>query len=624
MNSSTSSENVFINSFSYLNQTSQAVISGNSTFANVINFPYRLGLSFIGAVNLQYEQTVKSEEIPPTLRSVFDTIGFFFSPYAIFCFVIAIVLNRFVVFYAVLNNGSRRTLPLWLSNVFHISAVVVLAMVSLGPLTLGKDFKILGDPTFAQEKFLLNIFYAFAYSYCVETIFTIMRNSSPLEGTDYSLFELSIQFYTMTNNNTKLLDSPDYIIDCSMAILSRILIHLVEIFRLRNYRLLFSTIMNLCHICYLGIRVKQGGWKSLPFSVKFRHFPKLFSVSIICLSLLIFKLSCLIRWDPFGKSRNSCELLQFYPLSRNWKKYLNYTGEEDFSAMATKFALLLCSGTELMEKGIRREFPAINIPDNVNEKFFISGYLNELSKPYKENTSISFPKNNSSLLKRRFFLMFPKSIIWIMKKLVGQVFFGFRDNKDEDIPDNDPSKMLKITKTNSLNDSAGHKEDIELELLNTSDDEYSEDYEPSEVESLGDSDEENLEEDSLIFNETRDALLDLFSSEDNEVHTDYNWIMSTSRILQQKLLSDKTLTRASILDTKLSEVDETFGTESDFDLSCAVCKVNERNTVLWPCRCFAICEDCRISLGLRGFSTCVCCRSKVHGYCKVHPVSDSK
>lgn len=624
MNSSTSSENVFINSFSYLNQTSQAVISGNSTFANVINFPYRLGLSFIGAVNLQYEQTVKSEEIPPTLRSVFDTIGFFFSPYAIFCFVIAIVLNRFVVFYAVLNNGSRRTLPLWLSNVFHISAVVVLAMVSLGPLTLGKDFKILGDPAFAQEKFLLNIFYAFAYSYCVETIFTIMRNSSPLEGTDYSLFELSIQFYTMTNNNTKLLDSPDYIIDCSMAILSRILIHLVEIFRLRNYRLLFTTIMNLCHICYLGIRVKQGGWKSLPFSVKFRHFPKLFSVSIICLSLLIFKLSCLIRWDPFGKSRNSCELLQFYPLSRNWKKYLNYTGEEDFSAMATKFALLLCSGTELMEKGIRREFPAINIPDNVNEKFFISGYLNELSKPYKENTSISFPKKNSSILKQRFFLMFPKSIIWIMKKLVGQVFFGFRDNKDEDIPDNDPSKMLKITKTNSLNNSAGHKEDIELELLNTSDDEYSEDYEPSEVESLGDSDEENLEEDSLIFNETRDALLDLFSSEDNEVHTDYNWIMSTSRILQQKLLSDKTLTRASILDTKLSEVDEIFGTESDFDLSCAVCKVNERNTVLWPCRCFAICEDCRISLGLRGFSTCVCCRSKVHGYCKVHPVSDSK
>lgn len=628
MNSSTSSENVFINSFSYLNQTSQGVISGNSTFANVINFPYRLGLSFVGAVNLQYQQTVKSEEIPPTLRSVFDTIGFFFSPYAVFCFVIAIVLNRFVVFYSVLNNGARRTLPLWLSNIFHISAVVVLTTVSLGPLVLGKDFKILSNPVFAQEKVLLNIFYTFAYSYCVETIFTIMRNSSPLEGTDYSLFELSIQFYTMTNNNTKLIDSPDYVVDCSMAILSRVLIHLMEIFRLRNYRLIFSTIMNLCHICYLGIRVKQGGWKSLPFSVKFRHFPKLFSVSIICISLLIFELSCLIRWDPFAKSRNSCELLQFYSLSRNWKKYLNYTGEEDFSAMATKFALLLCSGTELMEKGIRREFPAINIPDNVNERFFISGYLNELAKPCEEDTSINCPKYHSSISRRKYFSMLPNFIICIIKKLVGQVFFAFRDNRNDEIPNSEPSKVLKIAEMNPLNNSepssGDHKEGIELELLNTSDDDYSEDYEPSEVESLRDSDEEDLKEDSLIFNETRDALLDLFSSNNAEIRPDYNWIISTSHILQQKLFSNKTLTRASILDTTSNEVNVSFGAERDFDLSCAVCKVNERNTVLWPCRCFALCEDCRISLGLRGFSTCVCCRSKVHGYCKVHPISGSK
>ena len=166
MNSSNSSDNVFMSSFSYLNQTSQGVIPGNSTFANTINFPYRLGLSFIGAVSLQYDQTVKSEEIPPSLRSVFDTIGFFFSPYAIFCFVIAIVLNRFVVYYAVLTNGTRRTLPTWLINVFHVSAVAVLTFVSLGPLVLGKDFSVLGSPLFAQEKILQNIFYAFAYSYC--------------------------------------------------------------------------------------------------------------------------------------------------------------------------------------------------------------------------------------------------------------------------------------------------------------------------------------------------------------------------------------------------------------------------------------------------------------------------
>lgn len=627
MNSSNSSDNVFMSSFSYLNQTSQGIIPGNSTFANTINFPYRLGLSFVGAVSLQYDQTVKSEEIPPTLRSVFDTVGFFFCPYAIFCFIIAIVLNRFVVYYAVLTNGARRTVPTWLINVFHVSAVAVLAFVSLGPLILGKDYSILGSPLFAPDKILQYIFYAFAYSYCVETIFTIMRNSSPLEGTDYSLFELSIQFYTMTRNDITLIGSPDHIIDYSMAISSRIIIHLVEIFRIRNYRLLFSTILNLCHIYYLGIRVKQDGWKSLPFSVKFRHFPKIFAICIICISLIIFELSCLIRWNPFGKSNNACELLQFYPLSRNWKKYLNYTGEEDFSGMATKFALLLCSGTELMEKGIRRELPTVNIPDNVNERFYISGYLNELTQSGKDDKTSDFLKRGSSISKPRFFLMLPNFILYIMKKLVGQLFFVFKNkwftDEDDDTSYNEPFKVPNTAEKNHVNnakiDSSDHDEDFEL--LNTNNEDLSGDYEPSEIESLWDSDDENLEEETLICKETHDALLDLFSPEETETPVDYDWIVSTSHILQQKLLSNKTSTRAFLSGSTLNGISEPSGEDCDFDLSCAVCKVNERNTILWPCRCFALCEDCRISLGLRGFSTCVCCRGKVHGYCKVHPIS---
>ena len=378
--------------------------------------------------------------------------------------------------------------------------------------------------------------YAFAYSYCVETIFTIMRNSSPLEGTDYSLFELSIQFYTMTRIDITLISSPDYIIDYSMAISSRIIIHLVEIFRLRNYRLLLSTILNICHIYYLGTRVKQGGWKSLPFSVKFRHFPKIFAICIICISLLIFELSCLIRWNPFGKSHGACELLQFYPLSRNWKKYLNYTGEEDFSGMATKFALLLCSGTELMEKGIRREFPAVNIPDNVNEKFYISGYLNELTQPSKDDKTSDFLKQRSSISKPRFFLMLPNFIIYVMKKLVGQLFFAFKNKQITDEKDDtaysEPFKVLSTIEKNHVNNASLNNSDHEegFELLNTNNEDLSEDYEPSEIESLRDSDEENFEEETLIFEETHDALLDLFSPGETETPIDYDWIVSTSHI----------------------------------------------------------------------------------------------
>ena len=53
------------------------------------------------------------------------------------------------------------------------------------------------------------------------------------------------------------------------------------------------------------------------------------------------------------------------------------------------------------------------------------------------------------------------------------------------------------------------------------------------------------------------------------------------------------------------------------DSLCAVCKTNERCIILWPCKCFALCEHCRVSLALRGYEKCVYCRQTVSGYSKV-------
>lgn len=58
----------------------------------------------------------------------------------------------------------------------------------------------------------------------------------------------------------------------------------------------------------------------------------------------------------------------------------------------------------------------------------------------------------------------------------------------------------------------------------------------------------------------------------------------------------------------------------EMDLSCLICKVNKRNIVTWPCRCLALCDDCRISLGYKGFATCVSCDSEVKGYSKLNIV----
>lgn len=51
---------------------------------------------------------------------------------------------------------------------------------------------------------------------------------------------------------------------------------------------------------------------------------------------------------------------------------------------------------------------------------------------------------------------------------------------------------------------------------------------------------------------------------------------------------------------------------------CVICHENSRQIILWPCKCLAICENCRISLFVREFATCVCCRHPVEGYSKVY------
>lgn len=50
---------------------------------------------------------------------------------------------------------------------------------------------------------------------------------------------------------------------------------------------------------------------------------------------------------------------------------------------------------------------------------------------------------------------------------------------------------------------------------------------------------------------------------------------------------------------------------------CVICHVNSRQVILWPCKCLAVCESCRVALSLREFRSCVCCRRKVEAFSKV-------
>ncbi|MCJ1433351.1 hypothetical protein MMC27_002711 [Xylographa pallens] len=50
---------------------------------------------------------------------------------------------------------------------------------------------------------------------------------------------------------------------------------------------------------------------------------------------------------------------------------------------------------------------------------------------------------------------------------------------------------------------------------------------------------------------------------------------------------------------------------------CVVCQSAPRTILSWPCRCLSLCEDCRVSLAMNNFATCVCCRQDVVGFSRL-------
>ncbi|KAL5341180.1 hypothetical protein BJX70DRAFT_76776 [Aspergillus crustosus] len=50
---------------------------------------------------------------------------------------------------------------------------------------------------------------------------------------------------------------------------------------------------------------------------------------------------------------------------------------------------------------------------------------------------------------------------------------------------------------------------------------------------------------------------------------------------------------------------------------CVVCQSNSRSIIVWPCRCLCICEDCRVSLAMNNFGSCVTCRQDVGGFVRL-------
>ena len=50
---------------------------------------------------------------------------------------------------------------------------------------------------------------------------------------------------------------------------------------------------------------------------------------------------------------------------------------------------------------------------------------------------------------------------------------------------------------------------------------------------------------------------------------------------------------------------------------CVVCQVSPRTVLVWPCGCLSLCDECRVGLASKNYTTCVCCRTSVSAYSRL-------
>ncbi|KZS89969.1 hypothetical protein SISNIDRAFT_525442 [Sistotremastrum niveocremeum HHB9708] len=77
----------------------------------------------------------------------------------------------------------------------------------------------------------------------------------------------------------------------------------------------------------------------------------------------------------------------------------------------------------------------------------------------------------------------------------------------------------------------------------------------------------------------------------------------------------------SIRERRPPSMARTSSFEDQLQRDCVICTVQPRNVICWPCRCLAVCDDCRSNLASRSPATkhiCPCCRQNVEGYSRIY------
>ncbi|ODV92567.1 hypothetical protein CANCADRAFT_56201 [Tortispora caseinolytica NRRL Y-17796] len=470
----------------------------------------------------------------------------------------------------------------------------------------------LADHRTAPNDFLPVFYNVVCYAHTVSVLVSCLQVTSIRIPSSLSLFEMSFALHEFYARN--VVSGPLFIV-CGITALSHAVYLFMGLFKIQRYLLYPSTLFSLAELAYFSYLLLTNQWLMLPFTILSAYpAPLLLSLNV-ALCLLVSRVAAL-----FVGGEN---LRLIVPA-------IDIYSDEDFYASLVRIVGLLVN--KITSSGYSTEALDLKRPG-------LS--LDSAQSGYAKQSPGSFEAMNAPLPRTAPFLFTARlynalRLLAIFPLVIRDIALNnahreqLRDDRDdpeeysetalllqEDLPDFDPSEDFTVTSVFDSDSEEFSDQDSECALIDTSDSETQLDFEPVADEQTGVLN--LLEADAGVASILRQLLSPVTDEEKDFV-----------QVLKSHLRADRVVTRngyrrslgemnmGNFIRRRQSETCEPELKEIADRSLCIVCQSTPRDVVLWPCRCFAICDDCRNVLAAQGFTGCVACRKPVASYSRLY------
>lgn len=453
----------------------------------------------------------------------------------------------------------------------------------------------------------------------VESFVLVIQGKQPFTETGISMLELSMMFQEFSGGAGLFLgrfklsetsENPSYyynrpteqvLVITALLLLSHMNIHIFAVINDNRYRLIPTTILGLSLLAYFAVYIWQGFLLDLPLILIATVVPQLVIVCVILVCVGIFAAAMIFNGDLRDPS-----VLALFSLEN---EQLFGWGDDFYTALINLGTLaILLAGKSSYTKEISTV--TLNKTTWVDVKRGYDNLItypveeeeeepNKLSKKYKGLGKVTgqFGELLACLVKNAFTRNRPKQVPSFLSKYT-KVELPLQVSLKELTVEQVGDQYVQLLTGVDLDENDESQDFVPGGLVEAEED--------SEVES-------DVEVPTTGINELLDAqeFTDLIKS-------------PSMAVLKRRMASDRRITRSMFKSSdnesiRLKQIIEAERMAEDFDdkFDCVICHCNTREIITWPCRCFAICESCRITLVAKGIEGCVCCRGPVEGVSKV-------